>query len=184
MSGLKNHSVWFVAPFDFQGTRMNASRIRDSLVRHLTIDLGSNLTHASQGDFSRIIHQPARLAARWSQAFSTTDPTVTLDPSEIGQMADRISANGSIFTDGCGTISCELARVAWTTLRSQKGQVSGSKHVPSCFQIRLGGTKGVVVVGVLVLPPHNRSLGKTECSLCRSNFVRQINFSSTVSNEV
>jgi RNA-dependent RNA polymerase len=61
-------------------------------------------------------------------------------------MPDRISATRSNFTDGCGTISCELARVAWSTLRSQKGSVSGSKHVPSCFQIRLGGAKGVVVV--------------------------------------
>ena len=38
MSGLKDHSVWFVTPFEFNGSTVNASRIRDSLVRHLTID--------------------------------------------------------------------------------------------------------------------------------------------------
>jgi len=129
MSGLKDHSVWFVTPFQFQDQLMDARRIRRSL-----------------GDFTRIMYEPARLAARWSQAFSGTDPTVVLEASEIQHMPDRTSASGSVFTDGCGTISCELAQVAWSTLRSQRGHISGSRHVPSCFQIRLGGAKGVVVV--------------------------------------
>lgn len=111
----------------------------------ITIDSG-NLSDFWQGDFSHIIYEPARLAARWSQAFSATDPTVILDAGEIKEIPDRESRTGSVFTDGCGTISCELAQVVWSTLRSQKGSVSGSKRVPSCYQIRLGGAKGVVVV--------------------------------------
>ena len=37
MSGLKDHSVWFVTPFQFQDKLMDAERIRRSLVRYLTI---------------------------------------------------------------------------------------------------------------------------------------------------
>ena len=146
MSGLKHHSVWFVTPFAFEGRDMDAAGIRGSLVRYSAIGSGSHLSDVRQGDFTRIMYEPARLAARWSQAFSGTDPTIVLDPNEIGQIPDRESANGSVFTDGCGTISNELARIAWSTLRSQKGHITGSKSVPSCFQIRLGGAKGVVVV--------------------------------------
>ena len=146
MSGLKDHSVWFVSPFEFEGELMTARRIRRSLVRHPIYSGTTMCLTYNQGDFSSIMYEPARLAARWSQAFSGTDPTIVLDANEIQHMPDRISAGGSIFTDGCGTISWELAQVAWSILRSQKGYVSGSKHVPSCFQIRLGGAKGVVVV--------------------------------------
>lgn len=70
-----------------------------------------------------------------------------LDPSEIrGDLEDRVSSSGSVFTDGVSTISTALAKSAWSILRSQKGQVSGPRDVPSCFQFRLGGSKGVVVV--------------------------------------
>ncbi|KAG1889022.1 RNA-dependent RNA polymerase, partial [Suillus fuscotomentosus] len=67
MSGLRDHSVWFMTPFtDDSGTLLDAESIRGNL-----------------GDFSQLVHQPARLAARWSQAFSGTDLSITLTPEEI-----------------------------------------------------------------------------------------------------
>jgi RNA-dependent RNA polymerase len=91
------------------------------------------------------MYEPARLAARWSQAFSATDPSITLKTTEIKHIEDRTSAQGSVFTDGCGTISSELAKVVWSSLRRQRRRYSRLKSVPSCFQFRLGGAKGVVV---------------------------------------
>ena len=41
---------------------------------------------------------------------------------------------------------CELTQVGWSTLQSQNGQFSTASHVPSCFQIHLGGAKGVVII--------------------------------------
>ena len=102
-----------------------------------------NLSH--QGNFSELAYEPARLAARWSQAFSATDPSITLNPDEIHQIEDHISPQGSVFTDGCGTISPELGRAVWTKLRKVKARYSKLRAMPSCIQFRLGGAKGVVV---------------------------------------
>ena len=98
-----------------------------------------------QGNFSALAHEPARLAARWSQAFSATDPSVTLNADEIRHIDDHISPQGSIFTDGCGTISPELSRVVWAKLKRVKNRYSNLCATPSCIQFRLGGAKGVVV---------------------------------------
>ncbi|KAH7930596.1 RdRP-domain-containing protein [Leucogyrophana mollusca] len=139
MSGLREHSVWFVTPFSgASGESVNASEIRKKL-----------------GDFTPLSYQPARLAARWSQLFSTTDPTVRLKPDEISLIDDRKSAKGVVMTDGCGTISPELAKDIWDAIRKRR-RAAGSKAVPSAFQFRLGGCKGVVVV-------DNTLRGKLAC---------------------
>ncbi|KAH7916477.1 RdRP-domain-containing protein [Hygrophoropsis aurantiaca] len=140
MSGLREHSVWFVTPFmGTNGARLNAEAIRSTM-----------------GDFSKLSHQPARLAARWSQLFSTTDATVRLRPKEVVQIDDRRSRRGAVMTDGCGTISLALAQEIWTIIKKRKRGASGSKTTPSAFQFRLGGCKGVVVV-------DNTLTGKAAC---------------------
>ncbi|EPQ61109.1 RdRP-domain-containing protein [Gloeophyllum trabeum ATCC 11539] len=141
MSGLRQHSVWFVSPYrDEAGVLMNAESIRTRL-----------------GDFSRIAYKPARLAARWAQAFSTSDPSVTLDDSQIRQIDDKIAQDGTCFTDGCGTISTESLREVWTHMRRSQGKLSGlPKPPPSCLQFRHGGYKGVLV-------EDNRLEGKVVC---------------------
>ena len=63
----------------------------------------------------------------------------------IYQIEDRISPQGSIFTDGCGTISPELCKAVWTKLKKVKARYSNLSEIPSCMQFRLGGSKGVVV---------------------------------------
>ncbi|KAG1856675.1 RdRP-domain-containing protein [Suillus subalutaceus] len=130
MSGLKEHSVWFVTPFkDEDGKLLNAQSIRDNL-----------------GNFSKLHKQPARLAARWSQAFSGTDPSITLLPEEIDfRCPDRYSPSGGLMTDGCSSISVELARDIWRSMQKGKKRSAKLRHVPSAFQFRLGGAKGMVV---------------------------------------
>ena len=98
-----------------------------------------------QGNFEKIVREPARLAARWSQAFSATNPSVTLLQDEILPIEDRESHTGSNFTDGCATISPELSRAVWKRLHQSRGRDFRSKVVPSVFQFRLGGAKGVVI---------------------------------------
>ncbi|KAF9490125.1 RdRP-domain-containing protein [Pleurotus eryngii] len=128
MSGLKDYGFSFVRKFEFQGAPMDAQEIREEL-----------------GDFSHILHRPALLGARWAQAFSSSDPSVVLEPEEIKRILDRKSATDSLFTDGCGTISPVLCRAAWR--ESQKGRRRSSKlrNIPSALQFRLGGAKGILV---------------------------------------
>lgn len=130
MSGLKEHSVWFVTPFKAEnGKLLNAQLIRDNL-----------------GDFSKLYRQPARLAARWSQAFSGTDPSITLLPEEVDfHCPDRYSPSGRLMTDGCSSISVELAEVIWRSLQRGKRRSAKLRYIPSAFQFRLGGAKGMVV---------------------------------------
>ncbi|KIK99941.1 hypothetical protein PAXRUDRAFT_30186 [Paxillus rubicundulus Ve08.2h10] len=128
MSGLKEHSLWFVTPFqDDEGRLLDAQTIRESL-----------------GDFSRLQHQPAKLGARWSQAFSATDPSITIQPNEIQRIPDRKSPLGSDMTDGCSPISFELSREIWKANQRTKQRPARGK-TPSAFQFRLGGAKGMVV---------------------------------------
>ncbi|KAG2049848.1 RdRP-domain-containing protein [Suillus hirtellus] len=130
MSGLRDHSVWFMTPFtDDSGTLLNAESIRGNL-----------------GDFSQLVHQPARLAARWSQAFSGTDPSITLLPEEIDyDYPDRKSPSGNVMTDGCSPISVGLAKDIWRSLQKGKKRPAKLHNIPSAFQFRLGGAKGMVV---------------------------------------
>ncbi|KAJ8589866.1 RdRP-domain-containing protein [Rhizopogon salebrosus TDB-379] len=131
MSGLKEHSVWFMTPFqDENGGLVDANKIRNQI-----------------GAFSkRLSKQPARLAARWSQAFSGTDPSITLLPEEVDyNCPDRRSPIGNLMTDGCSSISVELARDIWTSLQQGKKSLEGLRKIPSAFQFRLGGAKGMVV---------------------------------------
>ncbi|KAG2160156.1 RdRP-domain-containing protein [Suillus bovinus] len=130
MSGLRDHSVWFMTPFtDDSGTLLDAESIRQNL-----------------GDFSKLVHQPARLAARWSQAFSGTDPSMTLLPEEIDyNYPDRKSPSGNVMTDGCSPISVGLAKDIWRSLQKGKKRPAKLRNTPSAFQFRLGGAKGMVV---------------------------------------
>jgi RNA-dependent RNA polymerase len=67
-----------------------------------------------------------------------------LEKHEITTIADRTSSSGSVFTDGCGTISPDLAEHVSRKLQWHKYRIIG-KNTPSYFQFRLGGAKGVLV---------------------------------------
>lgn len=124
-SALKNHQAWFVCPFTQNGEIVTAASIRAKL-----------------GDFSKVIRIPARYMARIAQAFTSTRKSLTLKPSEITRMAD-VERNESCFTDGVGTISQALANDVHMAL-NQGSFLSRSSNRATCYQIRLGGFKGML----------------------------------------
>ena len=98
------------------------------------------------GDFDKESYYPARLGARQSQTFTSTDPSIVLLPHQILEI-DDVERKGYCFTDGAGTISSDLTKDIWNALRRQSGGgATRRKQAPSCFQIRLGGWKGMLTV--------------------------------------
>lgn len=89
-----------------------------------------------------------KLYARMHLGLSKTTPTVILDPSEFIHVKDKKPTtpdgveieNGEIMTDGCARISYDLARAVW------KQMDRPDENVPSAFQARIGGAKGVWIV--------------------------------------
>lgn len=135
-SALKSHTVWFVSDFtDANGVKITAAIIIERLgtFRDLTYD-------------KELIYCPARYGARISQAFTTTDSTITVPAEEI-IVAEDIKKGQYCFTDGVGTISKSLARQIWKALQ-KRGSRAARRAVtyPRAFQIRLVGAKGMLSV--------------------------------------
>ncbi|CAG8529294.1 17526_t:CDS:10 [Dentiscutata erythropus] len=103
-------------------------------------DFNANMIRELMGDFSDI-KAPALYAARMGQCFTSTIGTLELNEDQIEKIPD-IERNGFVFSDGCGNISPGLAKVAtkhyWGTEQNDE--------IPSVFQFRFGGYKGVVSV--------------------------------------
>ncbi|KAF8944123.1 hypothetical protein BGZ47_004607 [Haplosporangium gracile] len=87
------------------------------------------------GDFSHI-KSIAKYGARMGQCFSSTRDIARLRATDV-EMIDDIEHNDHNFSDGCGRISEDLARMIGIELEKET--------TPSAFQIRLGGAKGVLV---------------------------------------
>jgi RNA-dependent RNA polymerase len=126
-SALREHSVWFVAPFRLPGEGyVTAEKIRSSL-----------------GNFEKLLRTPSKYAARIAQAFTATDPSVKILRDQWEEQPEL-----GPHTDGVGTISSELAAKIWEA----KCKVSGiepkdsDRVQPSAYQFRFLGYKGVVVV--------------------------------------
>ncbi|XP_047307594.1 probable RNA-dependent RNA polymerase 1 [Impatiens glandulifera] len=93
------------------------------------------------GDFHKI-RNVAKYAARLGQSFSSSTETLTILNEEIDFIHDIETVTRGIsytFSDGIGKISSDFARKV-----AKKCNISGS--VPSAFQIRYGGYKGVIAV--------------------------------------
>jgi len=95
-SALREHSVWFVAPF------------RDPVEGYVTAEK----IRASLGDFSKLLRTPSKYAARIAQAFTATDPSVKIRRDQWEEQ-DDIGPEDNVFTDGVGTISPQLADMIW-----------------------------------------------------------------------
>ncbi|KAI0068465.1 RdRP-domain-containing protein [Artomyces pyxidatus] len=137
-SALKTHTVWFVKKFkDSAGHTIDASTI----IRRL--GTFENLVYDP-----RLIYCPARYAARISQAFTSTDSSVSVEVEEIFVREDIQSSSGKwCFTDGVGTISTELAKSIWKELRKGRKRVSRRAITyPRAFQVRFQGSKGMLSV--------------------------------------
>ncbi|KAI0007501.1 RdRP-domain-containing protein [Xylariaceae sp. FL0662B] len=122
-SSLRAHAVWFMAAFVDRNK---------SLQTYFSVigDLGKFNT----------IFSPARCAARIGQAFSETPFSVDLEELgvEVARIEDVKSKDGSrVFSDGVGMISRDLMDAINAALPLKKS-------VPTCFQIRWAGAKGML----------------------------------------
>jgi RNA-dependent RNA polymerase len=83
----QDHAVWFVRPFKLNSQWVTADSIRKSL-----------------GSFDKVIQCPSLYGARMSQAFTATDPSVTISAQEMKIIPDieRVDDSGRVwqFTDG------------------------------------------------------------------------------------
>jgi RNA-dependent RNA polymerase len=140
-SGLRSHTFYFVAPFDYEET-VDGTPPKVSSVR-----LDADAIRARLGEFTDDLCCPARYAARMSQLFSATDPSVCLSEDEVFSMKDSMSPPpyNSCYTDGVGTISPSLAlEIHRALLPSPFLLLSSYALVASALQIRMGGYKGMV----------------------------------------
>ncbi|KAI0045365.1 RdRP-domain-containing protein [Auriscalpium vulgare] len=123
-SALREHSVWFMSRFrDPEEGYVTAETIRRSL-----------------GDFSELMTKPSRMAARIAQAFTATDPSVTVRRDQWEEQ-DDIGDVSAPHSDGVGTISQELADEMWEVKCAASPGLSENR-----YQFRFLGYKGVVVV--------------------------------------
>ncbi|KAL4733170.1 RNA dependent RNA polymerase-domain-containing protein [Aspergillus similis] len=120
-SSLRSRSAWFSAPFvDDNGGLQSYFTIIKAI-----------------GRFSEIT-SPARCAARIGQAFSDTPFAVNLKKNGIRVLPiPDVQVGGRVFSDGVGTISTKAVDAIHGVLPPRKG-------MPTCFQIRLGGAKGML----------------------------------------
>ncbi|KAI9885653.1 MAG: hypothetical protein M1823_002522 [Watsoniomyces obsoletus] len=100
-----------------------------------TLNLTTAHIRSWMGDFSKI-REIARHAARVGQCFSTTRAINGIKVTVV-EMPD-VKKGSFNFTDGVGKISESLAKLVTAEL--------GLPSVPSVFQFRLGGCKGVLAI--------------------------------------
>lgn len=112
-SALRQHAVWFMHPFQVGNTKVDSASIRKSL-----------------GDFTLVRKQPSKYAARMAQAFTATDPSVTIRRDEWDVIPDIKE-----FTDGVGTISKELSDRIWDALCASRGDRRGHTIKPSVVSV-------------------------------------------------
>ncbi|KAL8703479.1 MAG: hypothetical protein Q9201_003353 [Fulgogasparrea decipioides] len=91
------------------------------------------------GDFDEIPYV-AQYAARLGQCFSTTRAIIGTRPKD--EEVEDVERNGYIFTDGVAKISPFLAQF----IMSELGIARPSTELPSVFQFRYGGCKGILTV--------------------------------------
>ncbi|KFH66584.1 hypothetical protein MVEG_07109 [Podila verticillata NRRL 6337] len=115
-SQLRENAAWFFCP---QGGPHTADSIREWM-----------------GDFSHI-KSIAKFGARMGQCFSSTRAIANLSKDDVRIISD-IERDGQCFTDGCGKLSPKLAHMIGKQLEKD--------GTPAAFQIRLGGSKGVLAV--------------------------------------
>lgn len=114
-SSLRSQACWFMASF-----------VSDDMVL-----MHAPLVIKRLGDFSAI-RSPAKCAARIGQAFTDTTGTVEISVNMLSKL-DEVERNERVFSDGCGTMSFELAERIWQVY----GQARTLK--PTVFQIRYAG---------------------------------------------
>lgn len=87
---------------------------------------------------------PGKFAARLGQGFSATFPSVTLQEHQV-QVGVDVKNCGYCFSDGVGMLTESYAQ--------RISQSMDLKFVPSAFQIRYAGAKGILTVVPDGFPP-------------------------------
>lgn len=133
----------------FEFLAFSSSQLREQSVWMFasTESLTAKSIRAWMGDFLNI-RNVAKCAARMGQCFSSSIPTLEVQLNDVEQIPDieRQDEYGLFtycFSDGIGKISQQLA--------AEVAKKYGAKNlrtglIPSAFQIRYGGYKGVVAV--------------------------------------
>lgn len=117
-SALREHAVWFVQP-----------------IHHPTMPfIDANVIRAGLGDFSELIREPSRYAARLGQAFTATDPSVSITQDQW-EMMDDLGDEEPYFTDGVGTISKALGDMIWNALCEARDGPSNFSIQPSAVSV-------------------------------------------------
>ncbi|GAA6048343.1 hypothetical protein JCM3770_000959 [Rhodotorula araucariae] len=160
-SGLRDRSVWFVAPWLVEKGGKSSLVDADAIRRRF-------------GNFSKIEHMPAKLGSRFSQGFTSTHATEVLHYNQISGCDDLIelAEDGSEIanhSDGAGLMSTELRDQVWQTLREKGFRRDQDGPPPSVYQIRLGGSKGILAVDnqlagsqLQIRPSQDKFLGSAE----------------------
>ncbi|BGP56785.1 hypothetical protein JCM8202v2_004415 [Rhodotorula sphaerocarpa] len=138
-SGLRDRNVWFVAPWTETG--------RDGQARTVTAET----IRQQLGLFDEISRMPAKLGARFSQGFTSSIATVHLHHTKIAStpdiaLHDKKGKELTNHTDGAGTMSPQLRDEVWKALLANGFRRDQDGPPPSVYQIRLGGSKGVIVL--------------------------------------
>ncbi|GAA5928050.1 hypothetical protein JCM3775_002799 [Rhodotorula graminis] len=160
-SGLRERAVWFVAPWVVdEGLKVkivNAEAIRRRF-----------------GNFVKIERMPAKLGSRFSQGFTASHATEVLHYNQIDACDDilELDQDGhelTNHTDGAGLISNDLRDQVWATLQDKGFRRNRDGPAPCVFQIRLGGSKGILVLDdhlkgsrLVIRPSQNKYLGSAE----------------------
>ena len=99
---------------------------------------------------------PAQYLSRIGLFCTADRPTIEISRTEIGNIEDKKADDSSLVTDGSGLIKRSKAEEVFKVL--------GDTTIPSAFQFRLGGLKGVLtVVDDIVV----EQLGAGKSVLCR-----------------
>uniref|UniRef100_A0A0K3CL72 RNA-dependent RNA polymerase n=1 Tax=Rhodotorula toruloides TaxID=5286 RepID=A0A0K3CL72_RHOTO len=138
-SGLRDRMVWFVAPWQDEDKHGTARTINADFIRKRF------------GVFDKISHQPAKLGARYSQGFTSSHATETLDYIQIGAIPDIVEKdkNGvetTNHTDGAGTMSLKVRDQVWQALQKSGFRRNVDGAPPTVVQFCLGGSQGVLAV--------------------------------------
>lgn len=122
-SGLKKRKCYLL-----EGTNADAEAVREE-----------------NGDFSSIASVSKRIA-RFSLLLSNVVPTRVV-PSNVVPEPDVEHEGGANFTDGCGSVSPDLAESLFQqTRKTLKWNSDQIVRPPSAFQVRFQGYKGVLAV--------------------------------------
>jgi hypothetical protein len=139
-------TAWFVAPIG------GAEAAADEAAPTDTADpFNADSIRSWMGDFSKI-DAPHKYGSRIGMSFSDSFQTCHVPLEAIEEIPDIIIERQNIsycFTEGCGQLSPWLARRVWRLVRERAALLDmelPAEPVPSAFQVRLQGCKGVLVV--------------------------------------